>query len=792
MDIEPALATPRIPIVQTMKPITTLFVSLVAAIVLTSGHASATDLILSQDGAAKAVICATPDVMAEDRKLAAAAPYSESQAETQRRRLRESVKDLSYYLEKMSEAKFEVRTSAPDASDKRVPILVGSPAVEKFGPVKQKAPYAQGFRVVVAPDGIGLLGESDEATSYAIYELLDRLGCRWYLPSELGEEIPRLKTVALPPMDFAGAPGTWYRGVWYSSEEFQRRNRLGGFPIATGQVMENYVTKAQREEHPDWRAVIKGQPSATRLKWSHPGVQQAVADAVIVSLDKHYQPSISLSPEDGVDFDESDDKAWDAGDFDPVMDTASITDRFVKFANIVAEKVVKKYPDVKLGFLAYVQFFQAPVREKLHPNLVPQLAPINYCRAHAMTDACLSRQHVKTALEAWSKASPSLSYYNFMYNLAEISAPYPMMHQMSEELPLLYANKVKYWQPEGTPDNDAILPGHYLSLRLAWDPGQKPQAVLDEFFHRFYGSAEAPMRRYWQQWDDAWTKVDEHAGGGFSYVRRFTPEVMKAARATMDEALRAANTVTEYRRVKMQDDALVQFERFMQLRWDLNEGRLANLGPLSLKWMASQLHLGDEYEKQFAFDKVSWAPETGAGRWFKSFFQPSYLDGTRIAKECTVITPPLRQWKYAVDKDKAGEGQNWQGADYKDADWKSTDVGVETWSTLGIENYYGPVWYRSAVKVPAVPKDKKVFLWVSSADGDVKVFVNGQLAPYLGEKGVTQEESKGSYCKPLSFDITAAIKPNASNLVSIRGTRVFINELGTGGLLGPVYLYREK
>ena len=775
-----------------MKLISTLCIGMLAAMLMTSAHAAESDLTLTHDGVAKAVIYSTPDVMADDNKLAATVPYIEAQAETQRRRLRESVKDLSLYLEKISGAKFEVLTSAPDASDKRLPILVGSLAVQKFGPVQQKAQYAQGFRVVVTPQGIGLLGESDEATSYAIYEVLDRLGCRWYLPSEMGEEIPRLRTIALPLMDFAGAPGTWYRGIWYSSDEFRRRNRMGGFPIATGQVMETYITKAQREEHPDWRAVIKGKPSDTRLKWSHPGVQQAVADAVVASLDKHDQPSISLSPEDGVDFDESDDKAWDAGDFDAVMDTASITDRFVKFANIVAEKVTKKHPDVKLGFLAYVQFFQAPVREKLHQSLVPQLAPINYCRAHAMTDACPSRQHIKTALEAWAKASPSLSYYNFMYNLAEISAPYPMMRQMSEELPILYANQVKYWQPEGIPDNDAILPGHYLSIRMAWNPMQKPQAILDEFFHRFYGSADAPMRRYWQDWDDAWTKVDEHVGCGFSYVRRFTPEVMKTARATMDEALRAANTVTEYRRVKMQDDALVQFERFMQLRWDLNAGRLANLGPLSQKWMASQLHLGDEYEKQFAFDKVYWTPDTAAGRWFKSFFQPSYLDGTRIAKEFAVITPPLCVWKYAVDRDKAGETLNWQAAEFKDTDWKSTDAGVETWSSLGIENYYGPVWYRSVVKVPAVPPGRKVFLWVSSADGDVKVFVNGQHVSYVSEKGETQEEAKGTYCKPLSFDITAAVKPNAQNLVSIRGTRVFINELGTGGLLGPVYLYREK
>ena len=44
---------------------------------------------------------------------------------------------------------------------------------------------------------------------------------------------------------------------------------------------------------------------------------------------------------------------------------------------------------------------------------------------------------------------------------------------------------------------------------------------------------------------------------------------------------------------------------------------------------------------------------------------------------------------------------------------------------------------------------------------------------------------------PIS-DVTAAIKPGADNQITIKGTRTFINELGTGALLGPVYLYSEK
>jgi hypothetical protein len=752
--------------------------------------ARAAEVAMVQNGISRSVIVVDAAVMADDKTIPPTAADAETQAEDQRRRLRESVKDLAYYFQKISGAPVAVVTTEPAASDKRLPILIGQAAVQKFGPVTLKAPYAQGFRVVVTPQAIGLFGESDESSSYAIYEVLQRLGCRWYMQSEMGEEIPHMKTIALPVMDYAGAPGTWYRGIWYSDPAFRRRNRMGGFGISAGHALEHYVTDEQRKEHPEWRAIINGQPNALRLKWSNPGVQQAVADAIIAQLDKHYVPSISLSPEDGGDFDQSDDTKWDAGDYDPVMNSPSITDRYIKFCNIVAEKVTKKYPDVKLGFLAYVQYTQPPVREKLHPNLVPLLAPINYCRAHAMTDNCPSRAEVKKIVEGWAKASNAIAYYNYMFNLAEYSAPYPMIHQMKEELPILYANHIKYWEPEGIPNNDSILPGNYLTIRKAWNPQEDSDAILNEFFTRFYGAAEKPMRKYWTMFDDQWINVDEHAGGGWDYMRRFTPEFMKQARATMNEALAACQTAMEYRRVKMEDLALTQFERFMQLHWDLHQGRLADLGPDSEKWVYTELHLADEYQKQYAFGK-SWSPSAPTV-WFRGWIQLAYLDATRLAKTNQFILPPISEWKYLIDKEKTGEAQGLFNASFDDAAWKMTRPGIDTWAALGIPNYFGPVWYRTKLRGPATPAGKKVYLWVSREDGNVKLWVNGQHIPYVYDKGQTQDEFQNGYGTPISFDVTSVLKPGVDNQITIRGTRVFINELGTGGLMGPVYLYAEK
>jgi beta-galactosidase/beta-glucuronidase len=169
----------------------------------------------------------------------------------------------------------------------------------------------------------------------------------------------------------------------------------------------------------------------------------------------------------------------------------------------------------------------------------------------------------------------------------------------------------------------------------------------------------------------------------------------------------------------------------------------------------------------------------------------SYKDASRIARDFTILTPPINTFNFAVDKEKKGEAQGWQQPGFDDKAWKKTDVATDTWYALGLEGYYGPSWYRTTVKVPDLPAGKKVYLWVGTTDGACKVFVNGKPAQYVKATGEKADEANG-FCEPFSFDITDAVKSNAGNQISILATRNFLNELGTGGLMGPVVLYREK
>lgn len=760
-----------------------------------SGAVAAGTVTLVKDGAAKAAIYVPADIMAADTDIQK--PAAAQTREAQRRRLRESVRDLALYLGKISGARVDIRQQEPAAGDPLLPILIGSYAEIVFGRPAKNSPYKQGWRLAVAPKAIGMIGESDEAASYAVYELLDRLDCRWYMPGELGEVIPGMKTITVPVSDTSAVPATISRNVWYADDNFKRRNRIGGLSLDFGHALEirDYIPRAQLEAHPEWNAELNGKRSINgRYCWGNSEVANAVADGIIARLDRDYQPTVSIFPNDGAEFCQCDKcKALDAGDWDPTMNQVSITDRFIHFANQIARRVNAKYPDVLFGFCPYVQYTRPPKREKPDPHLVPVIAPITYCRAHSMLqDDCPSRSSLRPVVNGWGKLTKNLGIYEFAYNIAECSAPDPMMKKWGDELPLMYANGLKFWLPETMANYDTTLPGLYMGIRMSWYPNAKPREILDELFARFYGSAAKPMKAYWSLMDNAWTTVPEHAGCAFGYGRRFSPRIMAAARKAMDKALAAARTPVEQERVKIVDAALREFELFIQMRNDLAEGRFAGLEEETNRWVDTMSALAARYRANYCFTDANWAWKNSiSAQWFRAFFLDTHTDAARIARDFTVLAPVLRAWRYQVDKEKVGDANGWSKADANDAAWPTTDPCVDTWARLGLTDYYGAMWYRTRVAVPAIPNGRKVYLWISGMDGSCKVFVNGRPLPFVTAKGETQPQAEG-YCNPASFDITAAVKPGAENQITILANRLTINELGTGGVLGVVALYREK
>jgi hypothetical protein len=760
-----------------------------------AARSTATQLVLAEQQRAHVAIVAPARLFdqppttssGKQRKPRLTAEEKRQRAEAQR--LMASVKDLGAYLAKLSGVEVAIVHQIDELPPGTRPILIGELAANRFGPVGAHTLGQQALRLVVTPTAVGLFGESDLATGYAIYELLDRLGCRWFMPGELGEDIPRRDRLSISVGDDTIVPATLYRGIWYADDDFKRRNRLGGVRLSAGHQLERWITPEQRAEHPEWRAQVRGAAHPTRLRWSEAGVAEAMARNIDAQLNKRPTESISLSPGDGLDFDESSDRSLDGGDWDPTLNSISITDRLLVLANRVATELAPKRPELLLGLLAYASYTRPPLREKVHPNVVPVIAPITYCRNHPWSnDSCPGARELRRIVEGWASKSERIAFRGYLYNLAEPAAPNPMMRKWSSDLPFLFAHKTQFFQPETLPNFETSLPALYLGIRLAFRAQQDPSAILDELFARFYGSAASPARRYWDLIDRAWTDTAEYSGGGLGHTRRFPASVLEQARKLARDTEAACRTDIERQRVAMLTASLGQHELYMKMSADFRQGRLATLASDQQRWLTRAADLSEQYAANSAFGKARWAKTDGVyGHYFKRFLEQTYLEADRIHRDQTLLLPaPACHFRYRLASSLSSPFSS--EPPELGLDDKTSDICSETWASLGLYDYFGAMWYQTDFELPPSSAGRRSFLWLSKVDGVAQVWLNDQL---VFSKDNPTAPTAEAHLRPLTFEVTSALRPSANRLkVLVR--RTALAELGGGGLLGPVYLYRGR
>lgn len=109
--------------------------------------------------------------------------------------------ELTRYIEQMSGVRLPSGTTATDGL---VPVTLAVGGV----------PGNDGYRLRVAPDGVAVEGANERGVLYGVYDLLERLGCRWYYPTidpDDPEIVPRREIVELAPLEVAEQAGFEWR-----------------------------------------------------------------------------------------------------------------------------------------------------------------------------------------------------------------------------------------------------------------------------------------------------------------------------------------------------------------------------------------------------------------------------------------------------------------------------------------------------------------------------------------------------------------------------------------------------
>ena len=136
-------------------------------------------------------------------------------------------------------------------------------------------------------------------------------------------------------------------------------------------------------------------------------------------------------------------------------------------------------------------------------------------------------------------------------------------------------------------------------------------------------------------------------------------------------------------------------------------------------------------------------------------------------------------WRFAKDHDMAGAKAGWWNADFNDSAWRETNPCLESWDDLGLFDYRGDAWYRTTLDLPAKLPDGDLRLWFGGFDYDIEVWLNGErLGGAMG------------FAKPAEFkDLAKKLRPG-QNRLAVRVSAGDLAELGTGGLMMPVMVYR--
>lgn len=783
---------------------------------MSSGAVNADELVIVAKGETKATIVVSP-----------AAGRWEKQAAT----------DLSKYIERMAGAKPTI-SDTPDviagALKATTPVfLIGEEALkaepslrQALSKVAKKDPVLRSDAIVAQRQGnrVYLAGTNDEAHYYAVSFLLHQWGCRWYMPTEFGECIPTLPTLTLNQLDYAYAPPFEVRHYWLSwsasaagAEEFQRRNFMSSTKVAgMGHALGEYVKEL----------VPPG-----KTTFNVPFAEDATAQHVAKKIAPEYAKgsgSISLAIEDGTyETNSPKDNDLKAGLFDKYFLRDSLTDPMMVFYNNVARILREQYPDskTKIGGMAYANVTLPPQRAfKPEPSLVMWLAPIDIDPNHGMDDPrSPPRQEYREMLNRWTQIMEGrVVIYDYDQSmLVWRDIPNPSQHVFQQD--------VKHYQKAGIlgigTESRGASATTFLNLffrgQLMWNPDADVNAMLAEFYPKFYGPAAKPMQAYWtaifQEWQDTLVTEHEH----FAAPAIYTPELVNRLREHL-VAAEARMKATEVQLGELPRDWKLYQERlkFTRLSFEIianhvemvraaateaNYRSAIAAGARALAAREALTQMNDTFTtyKSIGENGAAWWP--GEVQQYRELLQ--LTDGTKG----TLVTLTPLDWAFRRDPHDAGVANGWA---YKPVDlsyWNANGKNL-TVENLTVENrkdypnewemlrtdlymqaqgvrypdqqsFTGYAWYSTTIDLTAEQAKGKLYLRFPGLFNECWLYINGNLVAHRPQNPIWW---MNDYKFEWDVDLAGNVKAG-SNQIVLR----LHNPHHFGGIFRRPFLYRS-
>ncbi len=700
--------------------------------------------------------------------------------------------ELARVIEKMSGAKLPVAAvDGAAALDPKAPGIALDALAVELGLTMDLASRARdGFRFAVRGPRLLIVAESPRGLYIGANRFLETLGCGWYTPGDVGEVIPARKTIVIPDnLDRSEVSNSINRRFWYGGKNgvgaptaawLRRLNgdfQCGSWSHAYSHLIPKDVLKA----HPEYGSLNRGQRTAKQLCTTNPEVVRIAADTLMKTMEKSPLLVLAAGPNDGGGLCECAEcaKLDTPGYFEPSSGKPACSDRIFQFAADIAAITSQRFPDRDLGILVYSEYSRIPLKvTRMSPNVFPMIAPIRRCRLHGPGNpVCEMNKLWQEEIRGWARLGPKLGFYMYNYNLADSLLPLSKVDfykRVADETNRANIEQLA-WIFETIDTWSAIAPSLYLSVRLSWDSRVDVDREMERFYSGFYGAAADPMRRYWTRLDRTYAETPSHSGSSYGMHKIWTPAMLKASRADLDEAARLAADAREKDAVAMAEAGLRSAEIFMRIWNAIGRCDFAVAVQAQTELAAHCKQMSERPDPHWAHLRYAYDQyyRTFVGRVVDAGAK-ALSGGGRLAVQLPDV------WKFSLDEKAVGAEQGWWKPDFNAAGWRDMATFSTCWADEGLPWYQGEAWYRAAFTVPDEFKGKELRLWFGGFDHNVDVYLNGQR---LGEKT--------GFVKPQEFDdIARHLRFDGPNLLAVRVAAGGLAEIGTGGIMMPVMLYQ--
>jgi len=391
----------------------------------------------------------------------------------------------------------------------------------------------EGLCLRVGADAIRIDGGSPRGVLYGVYEFVERyFGARfltadhtYFPPDAAARALPRETHAFTPPFEFR-----WpHLGETNQHPEFAARLRvntvaeaesLGGVTaqrLISHSLGEQLPVAEYGADHPEYFAFVRGerclaaygggpQPCLT-----NPAVLDIVTAAVMDEIAAHPERrNVSVSQTDNGLY-------CTCPACEAVNDAeGSPMGTQLAFVNAVAERVAARYPGRQVGTLAYWHTRKPPARLRPGPNVQIQLANIECCCLHAVSDtACERNAGFLADLEEWCRISDQVYVWSYFTDFRYFDLPFPNLRSMGPNLRLFADRGVKgvFAQSHGgTTCGDMSDLKSYVLARLLWNPYLDGWSLVEEFCRLHYGDAGVEVLAYLTRLHDRADSLGIHPG----------------------------------------------------------------------------------------------------------------------------------------------------------------------------------------------------------------------------------------------------------------------------------------